>query len=181
MLRVKDLAITQQGVLCEWKNCPSQQHTALTPSCISSHPHIIHEIFFPPGVMSLENNWRSDCTQRTYAVSLLPTRAAGIPATPQHIPTPWSQNQSALPVQPTLTGLFSEGSRAQHLAKQPSWGFAQRVCCPAWSLFTASCINSARSSAKSSLSQGKLHLCHFRPDLHTSNKIPANLFPSQLP
>lgn len=86
--------------------------------------------------------------------------AAGIPTAHQRITTQCSPDQSAFPVHPTLPGLFSEGSRAQPLAKQPSWGFTQRAWCPDCGLFMGSYIKSARSSAKYSLSQGKLHLRH---------------------
>lgn len=91
---------------------------------------------------------------------LPPQLAAGIPIAHQHITTQCSPDQSAFPVHPTLPGLFSEGSRAQSLAKQPSGGLTQCVCCPDCGLFMGLYIKSARSSAKCSLSQGKLHLCH---------------------
>lgn len=74
------------------------------------------------------------------------------------------QLSSTPPPQQHSAGLLSEASRAQALAKQPSWGFTQRVCCPDCGLFMGSYIKSARFSAKSYLSLGKLHLCHlFQP------------------
>lgn len=53
--------------------------------------------------------------------------AAGISAAHQHITTQCSTDQSAFLVHSTLPGLFGKGSRAQPLAKQPSWGFTQHV------------------------------------------------------
>lgn len=102
--------------------------------------------------MILEKAWRSNCMQREYSTSLPPTTAN------QHITI-----QTALSlVYSTPSGLFSEDSRDQSLAKQPSRGFSQRVrCSSACGLFTGSYIKTARFSAKSSLSQGKLHLRPF--------------------
>lgn len=118
-----------------------------------SPPHYSRHLFlFLHGVMVLENAWRSACAQREYAASIPPITACCC----------WDPHSSAAhPHQKQhRAGLLSEGSRAQALARQPSWGFTQRVYCPDCGLFMGSYIKSARFSAKSNLSLGKLHLCH---------------------
>lgn len=77
----------------------------------------------------------------------------------------------SLPTQPLSSPRALQwGQQSPALAEQSSWGFIQRVCCPDCGLFMDSYIKSARSPAKSSLSQGKLHLYHLIRSWFTHTK-----------
>lgn len=149
-------------------------------------PTIIHEIFFfPPGVTILENAWRSDCAQRELCnlpssrYSSLLLGSPQIPSTPP--PSAAQTSALSLSTQPSQGSFVSVAEPNCWQSSPPEAShnmYAVLIVVCLWARIKR--VPDPQPSPVY-LRVNCTYAIYFSPDLHTSNKIPADLFPSQLP